>query len=743
MALTTATAKPVFNIGSFNVDTGLDIPAITLSNKITFEFSELVSEATPSPSFDPSGTTGNIFVLFSIDYNGTQIYENAQFSAVSGAGLTDPDITIAVSGWGTTPVEAVTINNPIQMVTGLDAQPSSGNYSISLRYFWQYDAGGEWAVNQVDYPTVSYSYTPQTPTLGNWYDTGIPELRLMDETVYQFNGTTPSRESEFILYPPQNKATITTETTDIQEVTYSSFWTGGNEFQYTILVTYDLSDKKIVNVQQKYKDFTIYNISRCDIFNCLNNLYERYVAAPCGTKQKIVTQENLIEANNLALQILSGSGCGEDEYSEILAEFNALCDSSCGCGTGEPVQINAANVVAQTEIQSVTATTATTEIDLSAGSTVTITVSADTTLDISNIEQYSNYRFIFIADSGNEVVSFPSADFEDDNGDMADITLNQGGILILDFYAQVTNKLTLVSRSDADDYDRNVQDITSSTASTNVDLSLGNIASIALTNTTTEMGVTNIVEDEEYTFIFSRSFASQTATFSADFNGPDGTVEPVTPLLDDRVILKFRATSPTELTLMSRSDAGGDEYTAGTGIDITNNEISANAATQASLLLADTSTQPGDNVSTLTNDAGYLTSAIQTGDNVSLLTNDAGYLTGLTLPVFNDSFGAPSSYSVDFSGNDQMFTFDMDSSNLTITTAASNEIVDGKVYVFLIKATGAARDVTFASTAFRDQSLGVSGITRTIADGDSAAFTFIGTEELINTSFCMLISEIS
>jgi hypothetical protein len=35
----------------------------------------------------------------------------------------------------------------------------------------------------------------------------------------------------------------------------------------------------------------------------------------------------------------------------------------------------------------------------------------------------------------------------------------------------------------------------------------------------------------------------------------------------------------------------------------------------------------GDNVSLLTNDAGYLTDAVQSGDNVSLLANDAGYLT--------------------------------------------------------------------------------------------------------------------
>ena len=43
--------------------------------------------------------------------------------------------------------------------------------------------------------------------------------------------------------------------------------------------------------------------------------------------------------------------------------------------------------------------------------------------------------------------------------------------------------------------------------------------------------------------------------------------------------------------------------------------------------LADTSLQPLDNISELTNDSGYLTSAAQSGDNVSIFVNDAGYIT--------------------------------------------------------------------------------------------------------------------
>ena len=56
------------------------------------------------------------------------------------------------------------------------------------------------------------------------------------------------------------------------------------------------------------------------------------------------------------------------------------------------------------------------------------------------------------------------------------------------------------------------------------------------------------------------------------------------------------------------------------------------AATEEQGALAETALQPGDNVSDLNNDSGYLTSALQPGDNVSELNNDSGYLTAADLP---------------------------------------------------------------------------------------------------------------
>ena len=65
-------------------------------------------------------------------------------------------------------------------------------------------------------------------------------------------------------------------------------------------------------------------------------------------------------------------------------------------------------------------------------------------------------------------------------------------------------------------------------------------------------------------------------------------------------------------------------------------------ASKAQGLLADTAVQPGDNVSSLVNDSGYITSAqapVQPGDiptvptSLSAFTNDANYITSAEAPV--------------------------------------------------------------------------------------------------------------
>jgi hypothetical protein len=89
--------------------------------------------------------------------------------------------------------------------------------------------------------------------------------------------------------------------------------------------------------------------------------------------------------------------------------------------------------------------------------------------------------------------------------------------------------------------------------------------------------------------------------------------------------------------LASAGSGTVDSVVAGTGIDVdatdpTNPEVALDAASIASLALADTSVQPGDNVSVLTNDAGY-TNNVGTVTSVNIanstgLTASGGPITG-------------------------------------------------------------------------------------------------------------------
>ncbi|MBT5286037.1 MAG: hypothetical protein HOL29_08745 [Euryarchaeota archaeon] len=78
--------------------------------------------------------------------------------------------------------------------------------------------------------------------------------------------------------------------------------------------------------------------------------------------------------------------------------------------------------------------------------------------------------------------------------------------------------------------------------------------------------------------------------------------------------------------LTSVAAAPVDSVNSKTGVVVLN-ASDVGAATTAQGAKADSALQSGNNVSALVNDAGYLTSALQSGNNVSELVNDAGYLT--------------------------------------------------------------------------------------------------------------------
>jgi hypothetical protein len=443
MSVTSSSAKVKFFIGSFDYDTTLTLPATTLENKLTLEIEELISPQLLSWG----GVPLPIYALFKVDFNGTEVYKNTDYDSPStSVAPTAPDITITPDASPATE-ETIVINNYIPMVTDTDGAISEGVYVLTVKFVYWANATNY--ASEIGTFTASLDWENKEPSLSEWYDQGTPKLNVTDGQSYVLNGTTADRDTEFVLSPPQNRAEVTNTFDNIQSVNYTNFWTGGNEITYTTLLTYTFTDYIIVNAQQAYKSFTIYYVDNCTIYECLKDQYDLWKSATCGTKVASTAKDTLYEATSIALQITQGTGCNSDELSGLIEDFNELLECDCGCLDSTPRQLGSASTVLATDRQSVTANTATTAIDLSAGSTIAVSVSSNTELDISNIEQYTNYRFIFIPNSGGLEIDFPTADFIGGAGPLPTLTLASQSITILDFYSAEATRLTLVSNSAA------------------------------------------------------------------------------------------------------------------------------------------------------------------------------------------------------------------------------------------------------------------------------------------------------
>jgi hypothetical protein len=445
MAVSSSSAKAKFFVGSFDYTTTLTLPPVAAEDTYSLEFSTTVSDQLDNYDFtvDP-----DLYILLSVTFEGETIYENAQYGwSSSSSAPTNPDLTITVQQVPTF-VETVAINNYKAMVTDSSGTLSSGTYIVSAEVVYSNPDSDYVTDGATAFPTAEFSFEVKEPTISYWYDPSTPKLEITDGTSYTLDGTLADRDTEFVYYPPENNASVTNTFDDIQKVVYTSPWVGGNEIRYTIFLTYTLSTHIIVNAQRDSEAWTLYDVDKCEIFECLNNQYTVWKNSTCNTRSAAQSWETLQQATSLAVQILNGLGCNSDELSALIEEFNTLLDCDCDCLDDTPRQLGSSSTVTETNRQSVTADTSDTAIDLSAGSTITVTVSTNTTLDISNIEQYNNYRFIFIADAGSETVSFPSADFEDEAGTISDLTLDSGGTLIMDFYSSSASILSLVSRND-------------------------------------------------------------------------------------------------------------------------------------------------------------------------------------------------------------------------------------------------------------------------------------------------------
>ena len=179
------------------------------------------------------------------------------------------------------------------------------------------------------------------------------------------------------------------------------------------------------------------------------------------------------------------------------------------------------------------------------------------------------------------------------------------------------------------------------------------------------------------------------------------TIEPVNIIAGTNITVT--GTYPN-LTISSTGGGSGggqvDEIGEGTGIEVDNTDptapiVSLDSATQTSLLKADSALQSGDNISELTNDAGYVTTDDQTATEVSVTptgnlssTNVQSALVELQGDIDGISTHAPvtvtDSSEIDFTLTGQDITASIvagsiDETKLDVSVNASLDLADSAI----------------------------------------------------------------
>jgi len=439
MAVTSSSARVEFFIGNFDTETSLTLPNAD-DNSMSLKFDPAVSVSDQLPSYNNT----LIYALHRVTFNGAQIYQNPQYGAALAAIPTNPDMVITQG----IPSETVVTNNYIPMILDSTGKLANGTYVFNTQFFYLTEFSSTYAF-QIGTFTSAYSFEQVVPCLFQKYNTGSsPFLTTGDQSDYDTESVIPTWETEIILYPPKNKTAIITTLINSSSASVPSFFTGGNEMNLVSYFQYSLPSGYINYVVSAYDSFTIYNIDNCSIFECIQSLYDAWSTSECATKKAAITLQDLIKGTSLAQQLITGQFCGGEDLNAILKEFNAICDCDCDCLSEAVVQIGG-TAVPESDIQFVDATTASTEIDLSLGSTVYITLGVaggTTEIGVKKITANTEYRFVFLRAFGSQAVTFDAAQFEDGAGALAGFTA-ANTYIILTLYSRTATLLTLQSKN--------------------------------------------------------------------------------------------------------------------------------------------------------------------------------------------------------------------------------------------------------------------------------------------------------
>jgi hypothetical protein len=336
MAVTTASITLNFNVGPFGQTTSLVIPDAALADKISFQKNVTLSQALPQ--FDPvDGNNATIYLLCRVLFNGVEVYKHPQYDInwvnvfIGDPGPTGANATVAVTNFSTTPVEVITQNNPPAVQKNSAGEVQNGVYTIYIKYVYPTGNADGWNQRIVTYSNVNFAYTRLSPILSYWYDTAIPTLEINDTQSYIVNANQANRNIEFALTYPLDYGQDIQQFDNIPTINYGMFYTQTSELVYTILLTYKYGIFNVVTVEQQYLAVNVIYIDRWVIFECLNTLYEQWIAASCGTMSSNLIYQKLQQANILANLIVNGLGCGSHKLSNLIAQFNGIASCDCGC----------------------------------------------------------------------------------------------------------------------------------------------------------------------------------------------------------------------------------------------------------------------------------------------------------------------------------------------------------------------------------------------------------------------------
>lgn len=452
MSITPDSAKIKFHVGSFDAVTPLNIPSDSLKNRFLLDIRKTIADQLPDWDSEFFWT----WAVFKISFQGYDIHKHPQYDLTDFGPditpVTDPDMKIYLDD---TPDEDVQINKDFGIIMDSSGLPAAGKYVIDAKFVYITNEGG--SAYQEFRIEADFKYEKLKPQPTHSYDSSpvAPFLTLQDKQLYVVNGVQADYSAEFALFPPQNQTVIETILNTTQFVTFNSFYTGGNEVELAVLLNYIYSTHEVITFESAYSDFTIFKIDSCAITACLKQLHLDYTNPGCFPFKKLkVSDKDMIEANAIALQLYAGRGCRES-LADALERFQKICNCSCDCISDDVQLIIAADTVQQSDVVHMTLVTDTV-IELGLKKVFFINLDSaigQTLIEVNNIVEFAEYKFIFTAITGTQVATFQTnIESGTGTGFMLDpVSISDTGVnnkAMLTFFATSANKLLLQSRND-------------------------------------------------------------------------------------------------------------------------------------------------------------------------------------------------------------------------------------------------------------------------------------------------------